>query len=198
MVFFCFATFQQVIADDDTHKQSTLKSLTLQKSSISAVKEKKFKAPLLYMANRNLSQTSKAEDQRQGPTREIPCKESVLFNELFKHRLEKFKHCAPEPIRVSSENLGKSSQVWHIQSPPKVFYWEQEVPQNLELVAELQDTEGMPWPFKSETKHLEGKTIIELKPMKQIPKKRTFYLAGQLRGKDGKKVEAWIQKLVVG
>ncbi len=105
--------------------------------------------------------------------------------------------CGPSPQLAKTNAAIDKKIVWKLPITPAIFYWQQNLKPLQNLIVELIDNDGLPWPTSVAITQKDNLFTVQLKPSHELPKTRELFLVGSIVGSSGEKIETWLIPLLV-
>jgi hypothetical protein len=106
--------------------------------------------------------------------------------------------CGPTPQLARRNTAGiDKKNIWKLPVTPTSFYWQQNLAPSQNLIVELVDSDGLPWPTSVNISQKDNLFTVEISPVHELPKTRELFLVGSVLGGSGEKIETWLVPLLV-
>ena len=105
--------------------------------------------------------------------------------------------CGPTPLLAQSSVGIDKKIIWKLPITPAIFYWQQNLKPSQNLIVELIDNDGLPWPTTVTISQKDNLFTVQVNPIHELPKTRELFLVGNVLGSKGEKIETWLMPLLV-
>lgn len=120
------------------------------------------------------------------------CKKSKLFQsaDICSTAVSSIEH------NISTEQSVQTT--WVLPKTPQFLYWQQTLAKEQNLVVELIDSDGLPWPSSSLILYDQNNQFtIQMELTYELPTKRDLFLTGSIFDLEGQKQNTWFVPLSV-